>query len=599
MTRSSSTRAESGRHLGTKSSHAVRRIALPAALCTWVVLWACGASGARAPARAPVRPHPMAVLGADVAPESTAPAVTSCGDPCVSRASDPSAAEILTLRGVVVDPEGSPISDAVVRASFGHFGLRSGFRTTVFAGEAATTTDSLGRFSLDTPTSSRWAVVNVDAPHWVEPDPRVAWLGGGTDIFRGPRERVWASAFVPPMLRPPDGHGEDEPVEIPADARAMGLVDGVDGTWPLMRIVLQRGGTIEGTVLTGAGAPVPGAAVTARWQDGLPGWRTLEASADACGRFSMLVPAAALITAAPVGTVGGRVLAKDVQAWAWPVQPGTSDLRLVLADQVALDLDVRNAPIPMDFARVDATPAGFPGPCDWLVRVGRLHVKADGDAVRVAGLLPGISDLVIHPPGGNYVAAPARVSAPGARALIEWPRMDPVDGILEGEDIQDFDVTWTGRAPAAGTTVVRIGVDAWPPGRLLADPLGCFRLYASGPGAICARRAGDPRCAWVPSLDPSGGFLRLSLATGRVIRGQVEGRPGMTLSALRVRAVAGGVSETVAVGDDGSFTIVGLPPIAFRVELRSGAWLHDARDDVPAGASGVCLRVRLPPTDPG
>ena len=47
------------------------------------------------------------------------------------------------------------------------------------------------------------------------------------------------------------------------------------------------------------------------------------------------------------------------------------------------------------------------------------------------------------------------------------------------------------------------------------------------------------------------------------------------------------------------FAIVGLPPGAFRIELRSGAWLHDARDDVPAGAEDVRLRVRLPDTDPG
>ncbi|HEX5135382.1 MAG TPA: carboxypeptidase-like regulatory domain-containing protein [Planctomycetota bacterium] len=488
------------------------------------------------------------------------------------------------IRGVVVDPEGAPVAGATVFAEFGHVGRGRGcFPQGIRDGEARTKTDRAGAFVLATPASASWAVVNVDAIDWVEPDPRVATFRWGTEVIRVPRGEAWRHVASPPSAGDCEG--------IPADARAMGLLAGE--AWPRMRIVLERGEKIEGAVLSGAGAAVPGAAITVRWQDALPGWRTLEARGDARGRFSIRTPAPARITAAPVETVGNG---RDPQAWAWPVRPGTSDLRLVLQERVALDLHVRNSPIPLQFARVGATPAGFPAPCDRVA--GRLSREAGGDVLRLTGLLPGISDLVIHPPGANYVSAHARVAAPGEPVVIEWPLMIPVDGILEGEDVDDFGITWTGDAPTDGTTVVRIGTTAWPPGRLLVDPLGRFRLYAAGPGAICARRAGDPRCAWAPAFDPSRGFLRLPLATGREIRGSVEGRPGMRLSALRVRAVAGALSESAAVNDDGRFAIVGLPPVAFRVELRSGEWVHEAIDSVPAGAGGVRLHVRLPATEP-
>ncbi|MCK6461177.1 MAG: hypothetical protein L6Q95_14945 [Planctomycetes bacterium] len=122
------------------------------------------------------------------------------------------------------------------------------------------------------------------------------------------------------------------------------------------------------------------------------------------------------------------------------------------------------------------------------------------------------------------------------------------------------------------------------------------------------RREGDPRYALVSGCRPGRGVLRVTLSEGSAIGGRVAVPEGLDPSALDVRAVRGRLDQHAKVRKDGTFAIPGLPPGAFRVELvtrewslrrgRVVRWLHDARDDVPAGAVDVRLRVRLPATDP-
>lgn len=546
------------------------------------MLWAHGAPGSRVLARAPVPPHPLDLPAVDADVEH-ADVMAYEDPPDVVPAPVPAAVvERRPLQGVVVDPEGFPIGDAVVRADFGHVGSSCRYATRVFDGRIATTTDGVGRFSFAAPTASRRAVVNVAARGWVEPDPRVVWLGSGVSIFRVPREYVWMRAFLPPMLRPPDG--EDEP-EAPADAIAMGLVKGIEGAWPELRIVLQRGATIDGTVQTRRGDAVPGAVVIARWKDDLPGWQATSVHSDAEGRFSVLVPAPALLTAAEAHAAGdGSEVVSDARAWAWPLQPGTSGVRLVLEDLVAVDLLLRGAPAPSDKILIRAKPAGFPGPARWLYGAGSLHTEPVAGALRAYALFPGTCDLEADPDGPDCLPAFARATVPGGLVEITWPQMAVVEGRLVGDDVKGFEIAWTGegRDPTVPCTV---GED------------GSFTLLGTGAGTLYARRAGDPRCAFVVTA-LSSGPLHLDLRRGEAIRGHVEGAPGMNLTALQVRAVAGLLTQEARVQEDGDFEIVGLPPMDFRVELRSGAWLHDARDNISAGVGGIRLRVRLPPTEP-
>jgi hypothetical protein len=526
----------------------VRRLAVLVMLAASLVLWAASARSARA---------------------------------------DPPAAGAAGLRGIVVDPEGAAVAGVAVRADFGHT-KSSGdwkWRWLIDDGSRRAITDACGRFAVDAPGSAAWAVVNVDAPGWVQPEPRLAYLGSGTYVIRAPRSlaRTLIDKSPPPFTD----------AMIPADARAMHLLDGAS-TWPRLRIILERGAPVAGTVETEAGLPVLGGAVTASWLDGHAGWRYAEIRADERGRFSILVPSDSAITADGATIEGKPDVAR--RALAWPVPPGTGGLRLVMRDLAPLALRARWGPLEGAWVRLGL--AGFPDE-QWRLQDRWCWVSphpATG-SFRIERLLPGTYSVEVRPRSMDLLPVTARVSIPGDPLEISWPPATPVEGRLEGTDLEDFEITWTGEGDEYRT--VRIGTTAWPPGLLSEGSRGMFRLGTGGPGAICARRDGDPRCAFVPDFAPSRGFLLLVLGRGEVIRGRAEGQPGLDLSALRVRAVARALTAEARVQPDGGFAIVGLPPGAFRIELRSGAWLHDARDDVPAGAEDVRLRVRLPDTDPG
>jgi len=551
----------------------VRRLVLPIALLAVVVLLAYRAPGPHVLARATPPPRT-----ADLPTPEAGRETTEIAEAPVKALPDPRTAKVESaLRGVVVDPQGVPTPGVVVHASFGHVGSRHCMTTTLSDGRTTATTDGLGVFALDTPVVSQFVLVNVDAPGWVEPDPRKARRGSGTSVLRVPGGEAWRLATGPPA---------STDAVIPADARAMGLVTG-GNEWPFMRIILERGAGIEGTVETREGVAVPGAVVTARWRDDLPGWRKLSVHADAEGRFSVLVPAPTLLTASEARvTKSGREIVNDPRAWAWPVQPGTAGVRLTLEDPVSVDLLLRGAPVPAEKVWISAKPVGFPGPVEWLYGGRTLCTQPWGGALRAYGLLPGTCEIEADLDKPGCLPAFARAMVPGGPVEITWPRTTVVDGHLEGEDVEGFEVTWTGEGHCEPSL----------PCRLCED--GEFRVVGTGAGSFYARRGGDPRCAFVEHLELASADIHLKLRIGQRIRGQVEGMPGMRLSALRVHAVAGLLAQWAQVQDDGSFAIVGLPPLAFRVELRSGAWLHDACDNIVAGTDGVRLRVRLPATEP-
>jgi hypothetical protein len=193
---------------------------------------------------------------------------------------------------------------------------------------------------------------------------------------------------------------------------------------------------------------------------------------------------------------------------------------------------------------------------------------------------------------------------------LQCPVASRIEGELEGEGLEGFEVTWSGPCnpaymrrdwDAKYETYSQRGGTA-----RIGKGSGAFLLEAVGEGAgdLYARREGDPRSAFVAGYRPSHGYLRLALSEGRTIAGRVEAPDGLRLARLRVRATRGVLEQCAAVCEDGSFSVVGLPPGAFRVELLSEGfpwveWVHDARENVEAGSIGLLLRVRLPATDPG
>jgi len=521
-----------------------------------------------------------ATLGAPV-PETTAveaapdqPAVVP--SEILSLRREPSPAPI--LEGTVVDPDGRGVEGVSLTAAFARNGSSC---YPHHLGSEACRTDDAGRFRMDVPWRAEWAQLRIDAPGWVEPTGRTV-SAGGTKLADG------------------------EPV----DARALGLVRGDD--WPRQRIVLERGRPIEGVVETAEGIPVPDARVEATWAPG----RTSACRTDDRGHFSILVPAAATLRArathgdlvTPEGSppwpgsdaVRPRfegIIAGDAEASTGPCAPGARDLLLVLRETHELGMRVLGPDGPFTgpaLVRVrNRAPLGSWVTYEPYVREGALEY-------RVPCVTPGIYEIEVLP---RFDLQPARIVAtvPGEPIEVRCKQPLQIEGLLEGDDLNDFEITWTGPGNAYFDEGQR------QRGRTLfvSTPDFVLRGVGDGAGDLYARREGDPRCALVTGCRPGRGVVRMTLSEGHTISGRVDVPEGLDPSALAVRAVHGRLDQYARVGPDGTFSTVGLPPGVFRVELvarawtRDVRWLHDACDRVPAGADGVRLRVRLPGTDPG
>jgi len=480
------------------------------------------------------------------------------------------------LEGTVRDPLGHGVEGVTLRASFEGHG-NSGYRH--YAGFETARTDWAGRFSLEIPSRAAWATIWIDAPGWVRPATRTA----GPSVYD---------------------------------------VLGRQVGWARQEIVLERGRPIDGVVETEAGVPVPDVPVEANWGDRRSVCRT-----DERGRFSIVVPVDAILVArAHRGDLVSRdevpgfpwetrrepaePLARDAEAWAGPLAPGTSGVRMVLRDNVALRLRVQGP---------DGAISGLV-----LVRVTDLAWKelgsftcgpsvGEGGLVEIRRLMPGRYAVEVLPRSGEWLPATVLATLPAEPVDVRCAGALRIDCALEGEDLKDFEVTWTGACNeglnSAQQQARTIHVDS---------PTFALRGIGAGAGDLYARRAGDPRFAFVPGVRPGRGVVRLKLSKGWTIRGQVDAPAGPTRPSLTVRAAAGLIEQRAPVGEDGAFSIVGLPPGRFRVELVTGAWtdswsrrggrvtggwavrwLHDAKDDVAAGATDIRLRARMPAGDLG
>jgi len=554
----------------------VRRLALPIAFCALVVLWASRAPSSRVVVRAPVPQRAsVPIAEGDREPWAVAVAPDEGSRGAQSTPVPPELSPRQTLRGIVVDPEGAGVAAIRIRAQGWTPApidrRRHARMPPAFDGQVIS--DAGGRFEIDLPDVICSVLLAASTPTWVPPEQRSVFRQGGSNVHRGPN------------------------LVLPADARAMS--SRCDDGWPEVKLILERGVPVGGVVETEAGAAAAGALVTARWRDDQPGWRSAETVAGEHGEFRILVPADALLTAAPVAANG--VFGKE-GAWYWPARPGACGLRLVLHDPVSIELRVHGASSPIDSMAVRVMRAALPEDT-WPLGGEFQYPNHDAQTGlwRIRGLLPGSYDIEVYPRDPDALPATVRVFLPGGPYEVLCPQATRIEGFLDGPDSGGFDVTWTGPANMAFARTDSSG-GPWrgQEGRTVSVSGGSFLLEGVGQetGAIYARRPGDPRCAYVASYSATQGSLRLALTEARAIRGHVEGAQASSLL-LQVRAVRGQLTQMGEVEADGSFAIVGLPPLDFRVELRSGAWLHDAHDDVPAGATGVRLRVRLPDTEPG
>jgi hypothetical protein len=488
------------------------------------------------------------------------------------------------IEGVIVDPDGRPAPDVSVRAHFARRGADCFDRS---CGDAAAHTDTAGRFTLAVPRGAQWAVVGVDAPGFVPPETRMV-RGYGTTLLRAPSDDVVA--------------GIGRRSEVAADARILGLRD--EPAWPHLKVVLERGKPVAGVVERAVGVVAPGVEVQCLWDDGAGAMRIARSRTDERGWFSVTVPVPVFVQVTSHDDEGYRLVAMQ-----GPVPPGASGLRLLLSTVVPVNVRLHTPEgLLSGGLNVCLSPVAVRG---FKTSPSYEYVDVETERLAIGWQPPGEYEIEAAPTDAPYLPARGRATIPGPPVDLHLPRAVRIEGLLEGEGLKGFEITWTGpcnpsfkcqdyafrsdeAAPQYGRTV-RIRGDR---GAFLFEAVG------EGDGEVYARREGDPRCAFVARYGPSHGFLRLTLSEGASVKGRVQAPVRAKLDRLRVRAVRGLAAQSAVVREDGTFAIVGLPPGPFRVELVSGGfpireWIHDTQEGVEAGSENVVLRVRLPSTDPG
>jgi hypothetical protein len=472
--------------------------------------------------------------------------VSAPGDPLDPRPGeqhDAHGAEPL-LEVDVTDPEGRVVAGITLTATFAR--RYHSYSNVMYVGIETGCTDDSGRFRLEVPPRAEWATIVFGAPDWVQP----------------PMRRV---------AGPP---------------------------WRRQSIVLARGTPVAGVVETPAGVRLADFPVRAIWSDGPEGAGSAVVYTNAHGGFSIVVPAEVFLRAfgGPEGSVlpaglppweareasYASILTRDAEARAGPIAPGTSNICMVVRDTVPLPVHLEGPDGPLT-GRVILRVVDLAWPIlgsfvdDSYVHDGEVTWH---DPERERHFLPGAYEIELVPEDPECLPARVLATLPCDRIEVRCERAARIEGLLDGTDPGDFRITWDG------------------PGnercRTMRTETGDFVLRGIGDGAgdVYARREGDPRCAFAPACRPGHGFLRLTLAPGGTICGRVETPGGRDPAWLGVRAVRGALDQRAAVGRDGTFSIVGLPPGAFRVELLD-SWQEvcGAVDGVQAGAEDVILRL--------
>ncbi len=179
------------------------------------------------------------------------------------------------------------------------------------------------------------------------------------------------------------------------------------------------------------------------------------------------------------------------------------------------------------------------------------------------------------------------VTSPASGLRITLSEAPGLRGSLVGEDAAGFLVSFTSQAEAGPLTA---GV--------ASGAAGAFKWVTTeeGPFLVFASRPGDDRFALAEGLRPGALGLELKLVAGRRIEGRLEGF-GPQLDRTRVSVWAQskrGLLVHAVVGDDGTFSLRGLPPgESFTVEARGmqGSALRSGTvREVPAGTAGLVLR---------
>jgi hypothetical protein len=451
------------------------------------------------------------------------------------------------VRGTVVESSGEPIAGATVRL------LGPGDDAAMWMQALSAETDPLGAFEIRGAPEGPQQVVASHADH-----------------------------------SPADARVEVDSTRGPAEAR----------------LVLGRGGRIEGSARKRDGTPLTGLRVTAfSMGTGRVSWdRTPEATVGADGRFAIdhVLPGDTRVNLMSPARPG-RPFSSSMQSKTVEAREGETVVVDFLSREILVSGHVMRAgtPLPGLDIRLMGESVSYMG-----------TGLATGVAAAPAGpqLLRGTTDeegsfaLIVDAPGRYR----SRIENPADRRfyptrVLEIPDVEAhvVDIEFSGVPVEGVVVERETERPVAGATVglsAKAGTDSSPQtGTARTGPDGRFHLEADpGDYRVWARADDHRRAQSEVKVDGAGtSDLRLELERGLDLKGRVLDRRGRAVSGVEVFAVS--EDADFAYGQtlpDGTFRIGGLATASYN--LCAGAELagYAVRAGERPGDSEVSLTLR-------
>lgn len=371
-----------------------------------------------------------------------------------------------------------------------------------------------------------------------------------------------------------------------------------------VRVVLLRGGTIEGRVTRRDGRPfTAGRVALVTPQKRMSGQTPAAIAGDGSFRIEHVPPGRVEVTVMaftpgdPVVFGGGEDVLSSV---------ASRDVEVREEETVRVDLALRDVVVAGRVTRGRQPAAG--------VAIGFMDARG-GTGMTGDGLRPpapdsgpppmnavsredGAYELVIFTPGRHsVVAAIGAQTLPGRDVDVPDAERFEYDFEIGSATVSGVVVDADGGAPVPGASLFaqRQEPDEWS-ATAEAGPDGRFSLSIE-PGDYRLRvRAKDRQPVDMPLSVGAAGVsdLRIDMQRGLTISGRVldaAGRPvpGLAIAALDAPA-AYGIRATVL--GDGSFLIAGLAEKPYRLVCGSAALGYAVRDGVKAGGDPVTLRLR-------
>jgi len=340
---------------------------------------------------------------------------------------------------------------------------------------------------------------------------------------------------------------------------------------------------LRGRVIDVGGAPIQGAGVRAQYRSRSERGSTsmsvqqLDPS-DEDGRFTASIPAYA--TEVTLRAFGGGAFVE-----------ARVDLReqreIVL--RVTSPIWIRGEVVTEDGRPIDQTLHGKPEiRLRPLAVHDRIQVTSPEDGSKAFGLRvsePGRYHLSVSWTPRNTTTlgtpAPMIVEAPIDGIRFVCPRGSKLAGRLPGDDVGGFWVMWARNTSDGPLLQVRH--------RTRTDADGRFALHGlvEGDTVLYIHRSGEERYGLLERARLPAEDLIIELQRGLTLRGRVRDYEGRHGFGLWLYFTWRGPTIPVEVGDDGTFTVTGLPPGTYGVRWHRAGKEGDLELEVEAGSQEV------------